>query len=84
MFYNQDVLENVVARRGGGGVSTNVVSYSISHNSTHFLVGCANSSAMESPKWDEAFLVKCVSGTSHVTPKWNVSNGMCHKIYQLI
>jgi hypothetical protein len=46
-------------------------------------VGCANSNAMESPKWNEAFLVECVSGISHVTPKLNVSSGMCQKNYQL-
>jgi len=52
MFYNQDVLENVVVNRGGGGSGgfTNVASYSTPHNSIPFLMGCANSNAMESPK----------------------------------
>jgi hypothetical protein len=51
MFYNKDILENVVVNKGGvGGGFTNVASYSTPHNSIHFLVGCANSNAMESPK----------------------------------
>jgi hypothetical protein len=39
-------------------------------------MGCANSNAMESPKWNDAFLEKCVNGTSHVAPKWNVPQNL--------